>query len=258
MEKIGKLILNHLRNNEHSQFMNDVDGLIAIYGAAELGVEGQYADFEIALMAERTAMRIELGSIKTRDIKQLDKLRDSTWSAISARVKATLRSPFKQEAESAMVIWYTLKQYGNIYLLSFNEATATFSNLIKDLNSPDNMAHLQTIGITGWVDELKSQSKQFEVLFDERNSEMANRISGDVRAIRKQIDPLYKQIIEKINASLVLEIAQPAAFNFAGSLNQKIKYYKTTLAARYTRSKSTEKAKKGMPVETLTNVEPDA
>ncbi|HAH24041.1 MAG TPA: hypothetical protein DCL77_09845, partial [Prolixibacteraceae bacterium] len=45
-------------------------------------------------------------------------------------------------------------------------------------------------------------------------------------------DPVYHQLVEKMNASLVLEFASPEVITFAHILNEKINYYQTTFAIR--------------------------
>jgi len=241
MSKIESINLHGLRNNEHLQFMTDFDALIINKVASELGIESLYPAFNNAWMAEDAAIRVEQGSIKSKTIDQLDKLRGKTWGAIALNVKATLSSPFEDEAESAKVIQRIFDQYGNMRKLSFNEESAANSNLVKDLQAPANVVHLEKTGITAWVSELKNQNEQFGVVFNERNTELADRENGDVRAVRVQIDPLYAQIVEKINAAIILEVAKPVAITFASELNEKIKYFQTALASRSGRGKKDEK-----------------
>jgi hypothetical protein len=50
------------------------------------------------------------------------------------------------------------------------------------------------------------------------------------------IDPVYLQLVERINASLALEFASEEVIDFANRMNEKIKYYKTPPAYRVNRS----------------------
>jgi hypothetical protein len=237
MEKLETIALTRLRNNEHFQFMTDVDQLITTFQPSELAIETLYPAFKSALTSQDAAMRVEIGSIKSKSIEELDKLRDKTWNAISLRIKATQLSPLDNEAESAEVIRRIIDLYGDIRTKSYNEESAGISNLVADLQKPENTDHINRVGIQRWVMELKKQNDDFQSVFNERNSELASRESGDVRAIRLQIDPLYEKIAERINATIVMELAKPAAFSFINELNEKIAYYKTTLVARVARKK---------------------
>jgi hypothetical protein len=241
MEKLEEIALSRFRNNEHFQFMTDVDELITTATPLELGIDGIYPPFKAALIAEDATMRTELGSIKSKAIEVLDTLRDKTWKAIFLRVESTLLSPFSPEVDSAHVIKRIIDLYGDLRSMSYNEESAAISNLVNDLILPANVVHTNLVGISMWVNELQMQNEQFKGIFNERNAEFAGRESGDVRAIRIQIDPLYEKLVERINATIVMEIAKPAAIKFVVQLNEKIKYYKTTLASRNGRSKTEEK-----------------
>lgn len=240
MQKLETIALTRFRNNEHFQFMTDVDQLITTQKPSELGIDNLYPSFKAALTAEDSAMRVELGSLKSKSIEELDTLRDKTWNAISIRVNATLLSPLANEAESAEVIRRIIDLYGDIRAKSYNEESAGISNLVADLQLPANADHVNKVGIQRWVAELKNQNDQFQAVFNDRNAEFAGRESGDVRAIRLQIDPIYEKIVDRINASVVMEVAKPAASIFISQLNEKIKYYKTTLVSRSSRSKTEE------------------
>ena len=242
MEKLEEIALSRMRNAEHFQFMTDVDQLITTATPPELGIDGQYPSFSTALAAEDATIRTELGSILSKPIQELDTLRDTTWSAILLRVKSTLLSPIQSEAESALIIQRIIDLYGDLRAITYNEETAAISNLVSNLMLPAYSTHLSVIGIFTWVNELKMQNEQFQTVFNDRNAEFADRESGDVRAVRILIDPIYRKISDRINASVVLETAKPAAGIFISQLNEKIKYYKTTLASRVSRSKTAETA----------------
>jgi hypothetical protein len=241
MNKIESLYLHGLRNNEHFQFMTDFDVLVTNIQPAELGIEGLYPTFKTALQTEDATMRTELGSARSKTIEELDSMRDRTYKAMVVRTNATLLSPIEAEAESARLVKRIFDLYGDVRALSYNEESAAISNLISDLLLPVNAAHLGQMGMTHWANELKNQNDQFQSEFNRRNTELAGRESGDVRGIRIEIDPIYNQMIEKINASIILEVAKPVVSRFVDELNEKIKYYQTTLAARSGRSKKGEK-----------------
>lgn len=241
MSKIESINLHALRNNEHFQFMTDFDVLVTNIQPIELGIEGLYPEFKTTLETEDATMRTELGSSRSKIIEELDSLRDRTYKAMVARLNATLLSPIEAEAESARLVKRIFDLYGDVRALSYNEESAAISNLISDLVLPVNAAHLGQMGMTHWANELKNQNDQFQSEFNRRNTELSGRQSGDVRSIRIQIDQLYNKIVEKINASIILEVAKPVVYRFVDELNEKIKYYQTTLAARNGRSKKDEK-----------------
>lgn len=71
-------------------------------------------------------------------------------------------------------------------------------------------------------------------------AEFAGRESSDVRVLRIQIDRIYEQMSDRINVSMIMDTAKPVAISFVSELNQKIKYYKTTMASHNTRNQQVE------------------
>ena len=232
MGKIEIMPLYGLHSNEHGQFMTDVNTLIIKYTVVELGLETPYPTFKKLLVAEEQALSTELGSIKTERIKSLDTMRVNTLNAIYGKVDSTLKSPFAEEAESAKIIQHIIDIDGDIREWSYNEKTNAIANLTHTLQEPANEVHTNKVGITSWVIALKTQNEDFEALNNERNEEFAERPSGNSKEARKAIDPVYNQIVERINASVIMEVAKPVVENFISELNQKIAYYKATIANR--------------------------
>ena len=240
MNRIDVINLSRLHNNEHFQFMTDVQGLIGSHGAATLGIEAHYPPFEQALAEEGVALRVEQGNILSKQIAELDKLRDRTWSASSARVKATLLSPNPEDITSAEVILRIIDRYGDMRNMSYNDESAALTNLVKDMQLPENAPHLDRNGITAWVNELKGQNEQCQALLNQRNAIEAQKASGNVRMVRRMVDPLYKAMVDTINALMVLGTASPAAIAFAGHLNEQIDRYRLSLNMRAGRSNGDE------------------
>jgi hypothetical protein len=146
--------------------------------------------------------------------------------------RAALLSPLETEVEAATALLRIFDLYGNVREMSYNEESAAISNLTEDFEKPENAAHCATIGITAWVAALKQQNIDFQALLNERNTELANKDSGDVKAARVAIDPVYQNMVQRINAMVTLGMASPEIENFIRELNQRIIYYEEALAAR--------------------------
>lgn len=247
MNTIRPITLARLRNNEHYQFISEVDSGIKKATPAALQLEPVYPSFISAFGALNSTLLVDLGSVKTEQITGLDITRDRTWSALNERVKASLLSPIEAEVIAAKAVKRVFDLYGSVRNMAYNEESAAITNLVEDLEKNQNAAHCTTIGITSWVAALKQQNIDFQALIDLRNIELANKDSGDVKAVRDQIDPIYQNIVKRINAQVTLEIASPAAETFIRELNQRIKYYDDTLTARAGRASSGEEDSPAVP-----------
>ena len=244
MLKIETINLHNFSNKEHYRFMTDFSELVSTYPASILGMDVWYRVFQNTLMAEDLALRVEEGSAVAQTLEQLDQLRDKTWNAINMRVKATLLSPLEEEAQSAKVIERIIHRYGDVCSMTYNEESLALINLTNDLLMPVNDVHIDRVGFPIWVIELKRLNEQLHAIYNARNLEFAGRESDDVKAARTLIDPVYHQLIEKMNAYIVLEFAQPEVITFARKLNEKIKYYQTTFVSRDSRSMAEKEEEK--------------
>lgn len=240
MEQINYFYLPRLRNNEHFQFMTDVRNSIREITPAALNLEPVFPKFNKALSRLNATLLIDEGSVLTEKLMNLDSLRDATWSAIGARLRATLFSPIEEEVESAKILKRVFDLYGNIRNMSYNEETGALTNLIEDFEKPENVAHCEKLSMTHWVAALKGQNLDFQGLLDARNAELAEKDSGDVKAARAETDPLYREITDRINAMVTLEMATPEMESFIRELNQRIKYYEDTLSMRAGRNAAEE------------------
>ena len=114
MERIENIVLNRFRNNEHFQYMTDVNGMVIKATPTALNVDGVFTKYSTAYINLDKVLRIDQGSIKTEQLTEFDSLRDNTWS-VYARTKATLQSPIAEEAESAKIIKRVFDLYGNVH-----------------------------------------------------------------------------------------------------------------------------------------------
>lgn len=232
MEQIIDFSRGRLRNNEHYQFMSDFSKMITATSPETLGIENQFPTFTAVLSKEGIAIGVENGSSISKKVSLLDVRRDNTWSAINSRIKSTLTSPVDVEVESAALLERVMNQHGNVRELPYNEETAAVQSLVSELQNETYAPHVDQTGLTSWVEALKSQNDEFAATFNLRNTELAGRPNGNVKSVRQQLDPLYDEIVNRINAAITLEIAADGVETFVSELNEKIRYYQNTLAIR--------------------------
>ena len=248
MEFIQTIYLARMRNNEHYQFMSDVSKAIEKATPTALQLDSVFPDFTAVLARLNACLLVDQGSATTEEITAMDVTRDRTWSALNERVKSALLSPIEAEVLAAKAIKRVFDLYGNVRNLSYNEETAAITNLVEDLEKTKNAADCTTMGITSWVAALKQQNLDFQALIDSRNVELANKDSGDVKAVRDEIDPIYQNIAKRIDAQVTIEIATAVTESFIRELNQRIKYYNETITARAARTNSTENVDSADPI----------
>jgi hypothetical protein len=239
MNKLELFYVADLRNAEHFQFMTEFKTAIGSYTAETLGVKDLLPPFLIALEKENLALKIEQGSAKSEAALNLDKLRDKIWKSAWLRIESAMLSPLEDEVESGNVIRRVFEVYGDIRRHPLNQESGEMSNLVDDLLKPENATHLQNIHLDKIVPELKKANDQYIQIVSDRNVEVSGRESGNTKAARLEVDPLYELIVETINASITLKTAKPETGKFVDEHNQRVKVYQATLAARETNNKKT-------------------
>jgi hypothetical protein len=244
MTKIETIDLSGLHQDEHFQFMTEVDSLIGnTTNATDLGFGAVYPLFQNVLTAEGAAMKVEQGSSLTPVIEALDEKRDKTWNAIHKRIQSTLISPFDTEETSASTLNRIMIKYGDPRDLNYNEASSAYAKLLQDLLLPANTADLAAVCINTWVPELSKQNVQFIALIKQRNTEVSSRGTGDVTSMRALVDVQYLDLVDKVNSTFSLGLNKPIATTFVNELNLRVKKYNTAIK---TRASLRAKAKKAV------------
>lgn len=239
MKKLELFYVHDLRNAEHFQFMTEVNTAIGSYTAEVLGVKELLPPFQTALEKENIALNVELGSAKSEVALNFDRFRDKFWKCSDLRIVSALLSPDEVEVESGKVIRRIFNIYGDIRRHPLNQESGEMTNLVSDLLKPENATHLQNIHLDKIIPELRKANNQYIETVSDRNVEVSERESGDVKAARMEVDPIYNLIVETINATITLNTAKPETARFVDEHNNRVKVYQATLAARETANKKT-------------------
>lgn len=232
MEKVTPVVFSYFRNNDHVQFMTDFNTLVSNATPLALKIEALYPEFNEAYMALDKAFKVDGGSMLTLPIIGADGLRDRFWSALGMRVRATLIGPVEAEVAAAKKIKRVYDLYGNVRRLSQTEESAALNSLVADLENEENAPLCTTLGLTAWVTALKEQNALVQSLVQQRREEDAHKNSGDMKAVREAIEPVYEKIVSRINALIELEMDTPEIDEFVSLLNKQIKEYYELIASR--------------------------
>lgn len=247
MFKIVKITLYKLRNGEYFQFMSAFKSLLEMLTPAAIHSEEEFTEFSAALIKLDDELRVDKGSVLTEELHALDFDRDSVWRAIDMRIDATLLCTVEKEMEAAKRLRRIFDLYGDIRKISFNEETAGLTNLLGDLAKEENVGFVTSCGLTKWANVLNDLNIAFVAKQNERDTELANKNSGNAKAVRIEIDPLYELMVERVNALVSLNMQTPELENFVKELNQKIKTLEITLAGREGRKDNGEEEEPPAP-----------
>ena len=123
-----------------------------------------------------------------------------------------------------------LDTYGNIAKKPYDEETAAITSLIAELRT-GYAADVSTLGINAWIDELDRNNIAFDALKKERYTQDAERTQLKMKETRVAVDQCYHEIVERINALIIVNGATAYA-SFVNELNARIDAYNQMLALR--------------------------
>lgn len=239
-KRIKGIAIASLQNHEHYGFVTEVK--LAIEQANIDSLATLLAKFTPLVEEENKSLEIVAKSEHTHRLKELDRNRDNMFRGLSACVNEASYSPTKDEKEAATLIKILLKRYGNIISESFESQHSKTENLIQDLRSEKYAEASKKIGLVRWVNWLEQAETTFMELYRTRRDERASTIAGTraLKLIRKDLNGVYREIIEHLNALAVLQPSE-ALTQLIARINIHIDKLVALKASRSTRAKKNPK-----------------
>lgn len=201
--KIEKFNLNNLRNEEHFHFHSEVRELIAQETPEKLHIEKFMNNYNVLFEKERDTLEVISRSFLTAHLIEADENRDSILKGLYSFITAHTFHFDENIRTSAEKIQVVFKHYGNLTAKSYNEETASINNLIHDLRV-DYQTDLVTLNINDWLNNLEVKNNEFNEIMQQRYSEHADKNKVSSREIRIEIDKVYTEIIDFINAWIIV------------------------------------------------------
>jgi len=230
MKKINGVDFSHFKNNEHGQFHTAVRNELITETAQKLGVIKFSQSYVDAVTAELAAIEVEQGSQHTKTIEDSDMFRDQLYSSFVLYTKSCMKSYDPAIQDAANRIMRIINQVGNMREQPYNHESETLTSLVNQLEN-NYAADVALCNGTLLLTKLKEANNSFFTDFGTRTSEVALRISGDVRAARVITDGLFKNICYIINAQVLLN-GEADYSTFIDKVNYQIDYYKATINRR--------------------------
>ena len=228
--KIETFYRKNLRNDEHFQFNTEFRDLVTKEGAQNLKVAAQFDAYLPLYNKEDEGIKRVSKSLLTGKIHEADKARDDIYSGMVEINGGSLKHYNQTVSEAAQKLKILFDTYGDVSKKPLNEQTSAVYNILQELRG-DYLAAANTVGISGWADELETRNAAFAALVKERFDESAAKTDVIVKTARVELDAAYDAIVERINAFVVIEGA--AAYErFVKTLNTIISKYAAILNAR--------------------------
>jgi hypothetical protein len=231
--KIERIRLDRLRNEEWFNFFIEFKTFVTQSTPQSLNIETLFNAF-LALHAQADeSMEVLRKSSYTDEIVHLDAVRDSSFRGLSEAVKSALHhyEPLKRAAAEKLKPLFD--HYGNLSAKPYNEETAGIHNFLQELRG-QYAPPTETLELQGWINELERNNQAFETAILARNAEEAGKATAKMLDIRRQTDRCYLDIVERIEALMLIQGETHFAV-FVKTLNANIERYKNVLGRRHGR-----------------------
>jgi hypothetical protein len=239
--KIPYFPITQLHNDAHFQHHTDFGTVVERHGADKLGIGVLWVLYVALVKDEDTALKKILKSAITAEIHSLDKSRDQIWQGMAETNRAALKhynEEVRKAAERNQIVFDT---YGNVAKKPLDEETSAIYNFIQDMRGK-YAADAATVGLTGWIDELEKINNEFKGLMMDRYDETALRTDIVMKDVRVKVDEAYRNIIDRINTSIVIE-GEEKYREFVIAVNAVIKRYSDILAQQKGRAAAKKEPK---------------
>ena len=235
--KITDFALSRLRNEEHFHFFTSFRDLVLVFTVLALNIELLFNLFLAAYDNELAALDLIRKNAISDDLVDADDERDNVFRGMSDVVKSALNHFNADVRAAAKRLQVVLDTYGNLAIKSYDAETGGLNSLINDFTTT-YAADIATVGLTEWVTELQAKNKAFDDLKNNRYSTEAAKTILRMKEERVKTDAVYRQLVERINALIVVE-GEGAYAGFVNELNKRIEGFDNTISIRRAKAKKT-------------------
>lgn len=168
-------------------------------------------------------------SSETDKIDQSDAIRDKATSAFSASLKLYAVSDDPAEVEASRVLTILFKTFKNLATLNYEAESMGIDKLVSDLESSKYADKVAFLNIGRYVTRMKTANQNFKTLFGNRLVVEASSETYDVKALRKEMLPLYNEFIDYV-LSMAKAHNTPLFTTALSLINTARKYYADMVA----------------------------
>ena len=242
--KIKTFSLHKLNNAEYANFANRMLNLAADTGPEAMGIEDADLDrYSVLLTQLNDLVARSYASAETAELAELDKQRDVLGKYIIDTVSAAVDVPLASKAAAAKALSLVLKPYKGFHDLPNQQETVTVAGMVLDLSKEENAAHVQTLGLTEFVNELNLTNTRYLTLTEQRTQSRESAKTDNSKTLRTEMDALYDYIT---TVGFCMSVVTPTAdtANFVTQLNAVIDEVNTAYTQRIAQVKAAEERRK--------------
>ncbi|MDH6533676.1 hypothetical protein M2101_000317 [Parabacteroides sp. PM5-20] len=193
-------LLNNIRNGEHFEFHASVIKLMTDKMVLLPGLTRLWNVYRPLFEREDLIFKQHRKAAETEQIQAADKKRDDTFMMFKRTVDFSLHSADPVTKTAAKKLKYVLDNFKGVNTKAYVENTALLSNMIQELEKPENASAVTQLALTATVVQLKTENLAFSDIYSERaTSQYSKKELGTMETIRPKTDNAYVELADGIN-----------------------------------------------------------
>ncbi|MDR3194817.1 MAG: DUF6261 family protein [Tannerella sp.] len=167
---IGQLKLSHLFTLNKST----IEIALPLYGIAGALIDAAFTQLQTVNIELDKRLNRPMSSMLTPELKQLEIKRDGIFEEIKRDVKTAAKSSDVAKGNAGRILYHFLTPYWAIDKQAMNTESGLIDEMIGRYNNDQTLVgSAEIIGITPLWTELNAVNINFEMLYYERNAEIA-------------------------------------------------------------------------------------
>lgn len=237
----------NLAKLSHAEFINFMERFLALLpleaeeaaeegnpmGAPKVGITAEQVTEAKTYLSEMNDLNRETRvKAETKSKAEIDRQRDALWTAIVQRILTSRNVPIQAESAAAEKLYIVVKPYTGMNRLPNNQQTETVKGLLTDLNKPEMLDAITTLGLENYIDELSTCNQQYETLVKGADvARAAANLGNKSDALLRQLTDLYREMADFAFATNLLHETEESLY-FLSGLNGLIRDVETAYNLR--------------------------
>ena len=240
MEKINEIGNLKLNSSEHVSYHTSVHNFVLTIGADNINAQELITPYKAAIDAEQELIKRSPASSLTTEKNLADKQRDDYSSYLLSKINNTQRSHKDEERAIYQVLAPIVNPYKGMSSLPKNQKSTHIIGLLNHLREPGLAPQINKLNLKADIDALEVANNKFIQL--EEQSVSSKLEYADTIAKRSKTDELYRSLVDKANATAILQPSEKVQ-QFISNINNLIRQTNTLYNLRTAQSQPAEKPK---------------
>ncbi|MDR1356165.1 MAG: DUF6261 family protein [Tannerellaceae bacterium] len=195
------VLLSRLRNNEHYDFFQNIDGFVVKRIKDISEIAALWTPFHTYYIREDDIYKRSAKAIETKYINEIHQRRGAVFMFVRRSIEAALYNFDDKKKEAAVKLTEVNDNYKSAANAAMTEVSALLHNMIEDFRKPRYEAAITTLGLTDAVEKLEELNEEFKNVYAERTQNIeASGEQGTMAEIRPIVDKSFKLFTDAVNS----------------------------------------------------------